>query len=131
MSSGEVFTAIVGTDDRGQVASVAHLGHRKIEAIAVLPNLLVERGVDVTGSRGSRRPNVYQFSALDWTSPTCSMAGCDLPRQQVDHRADWAKTHRTNLDDLDGYCVFHHDEKTRHGPQIPAGVGRRERVVPP
>jgi hypothetical protein len=128
VESGEVFTAIVGTDTRGQVTSVAHLGHRKIVDLAVLPDLFAERGIDVTGARTSRRADVYQYTALDWTSPTCSMAGCDLPRQQVDHRADWAHTHRTNLDDLDGYCLFHHDEKTRHGPQIPAGVGRRERV---
>jgi hypothetical protein len=125
--SGEVFTAVVGTDHRGQVTDVAHLGHRKIE-LGSLTDLLVERGVEVVSARGSRRPDVYQQTALDWTTPTCSMAGCDLPRQQIDHRADWAKTHQTKLDDLDGYCYLHHDEKTRLGPQIPAGIGRRERI---
>jgi hypothetical protein len=128
IGSGEVFTAVVGTDCHGQVTSVAHLGHRKVISMANLPDLLAERGVEVTSARSSRRPDVYQRTALDWTSPTCSMAGCDLPRQQIDHRADWAATHQTKLDDLDGYCVTHHDEKTRHGPQIPPGTGRRQRI---
>ena len=128
MATGDVFTAVVETDPRGQVTRVAHLGHREIIDLAVLPEVLLDRGVDVTAATGSRRPNVYQYSALDWTTPICSMAGCDLPRQQIDHRADWADTHQTRLDDLDGYCTFHHDEKTRNGPQIPAGIGRRERV---
>jgi len=128
LGSGEVFTAVVGTDTRGQVTSVAHLGHRKILDVAALPDLLVERGVDVTTARVSRRADVYQYTALDWTGPTCSVAGCDLPRQHVDHRADWADTHRTTLDDLDGYCCFHHDEKTRTGAQIPKGIGRRQRT---
>ena len=79
----------------------------------------------------SRRANVYQYTALDWTNPTCSVAGCDLPRQQVDHRIDWTKTHHTKLDELDGYCAFHHEQKTRNGPRIEPGVGRRPLLVPP
>ena len=128
MATGDVFTAVVETDQRGQVTRVAHLGHREIIDLTALPEVLLDEGVGVTAATGSRRPNVYQYSALDWTSPTCCVAGCDLPRQQIDHRADWADTHQTRLDDLDGYCIFHHDEKTRHGPRIPSGIGRRERV---
>jgi hypothetical protein len=130
VASGDVFTAIVGTDQRGQLVTVAHLGHRKVADMAVLPVELVERGVEVVAPRSSRPPDVYQRTALDWTSPTCSVAGCDLPRQQIDHRADWALTYQTQLDHLDGYCCFHHDEKTRCGRKIPEGIGRRLRVDP-
>jgi hypothetical protein len=126
--SGDVFTAVVATDERGQVTTVAHLGSRKIIETAVLPETLVERGVDVTGAFPIRRPNTYQYTALDWTSPTCSVAGCDLPRQQVDHRDPYRKTLHTKLDECDGYCCFHHADRERNGPRIPAGIGRRKPV---
>jgi hypothetical protein len=128
IGSGEVFTALVGTSDGGQVTTVAHVGHRAVADPAALPQLLAAEGIEVRSPRRSRRPDAFQHTALDWTTPTCSVAGCDLPRQQIDHRADWAHTHETTLDELDGYCCFHHDEKTRLGPQIPPGIGRRERI---
>jgi hypothetical protein len=126
IASGEVFTAVVATDERGQVTTVAHLGYRKIIETAVLPDALRDKGVDVTGAFPIRRPNTYQYTALDWTSPTCSVAGCDLPRQQVDHRDPYRKTLHTKLDECDGYCAFHHADRERNGPRIPAGIGRRK-----
>jgi hypothetical protein len=127
LASGEAFTAVVATDERNQVTTVAHLGHHPVADIATLPEALGQVGVEVTSARTSRRPDVYQQTALDWTTPTCAIAGCDQPRHQIDHRADWADTHLTQLDELDGYGTFHHAEKTRHGPQIPQGIGRRAR----
>jgi hypothetical protein len=99
--------------------------------LAPLPTALAERGHEVISARTSRRPDAYQQTALDWTAPLCSVAGCDRPRRQIDHRDDWARTHHTKLDELDGYCDFHHAEKTREGPKIPAGVGRRTRMDGP
>jgi hypothetical protein len=130
LASGEAFTAVVGTDERGQVTTVAHLGRRRVVDVASLPGALTTRGHDVTTPQLRRGPDVYQCTALDWTTPTCTVAGCDLPRQQIDHRDDWARTRHTLLDELDGYCWFHHDQKTRLGPQIEPGVGRRSLVLP-
>jgi hypothetical protein len=131
VASGEVFTAAVATGPSGQVTRVAHLGHRPVTDLATLPAALAERGHEVTSARSSRRPDAYQQTALDWTAPLCSVAGCDRPRRQIDHRDDWARTQHTKLDELDGYCDFHHAEKTREGPKIPAGIGRRTRLPGP
>ena len=73
----------------------------------------------------ARAPDAYQRTALDWTDPVCTVEGCDLPRQEIDHRADWAQTKQTVLDDLDGYCRHHHALKTRHNYQLAPGTGRR------
>ena len=63
----------------------------------------------------SRRPDAYQRTALDWTTPTCSVVGCDQPRREIDHRDDWARTHHTVLHELDPYCKFHHYLKGHKG----------------
>ena len=130
LTSGDAFTAVVATDASGQVTTVAHVGRRAVTSVDVLSSALTERGHDVTAAHGSRRPDAYQLTALDWTTPTCSVAGCDLPRQEIDHRHDWARTHRTKLDDLDRYCSFHHRLKGRKGYRLEPGTGRRRQLPP-
>ena len=90
---------------------------------------LVEDGHDVTVARTSR-PDVDRCTALDWTTPTCSVAGCDQPRREIDHRDDWARTHHTVLHELDPYCKFHHYLKGHKGYRLETGTGRR-RLLPP
>ena len=130
LADGEAFTVVVGTDQEGRVRRVAHLGHKKVVEVDAVLDALADKGHDVTDAHTSRKPNVYQRSALDWTNPTCSVAGCDQPRQEIDHRADWADTHLTQLDQLDGYCRHHHWLKTHHGYHLEPGTGRR-RFLPP
>jgi hypothetical protein len=105
---GDAFAAAIATDDQGRVTRVAHLGHRKrIDVDAVLDSLTT-RGRDVTAAHDKRPPNVYQRTALQWTTPTCAHPGCDQPVQHIHHTNGWAKEHRTELDHLEGLCAHHH-----------------------
>jgi Domain of unknown function (DUF222) len=128
--SNDPFVAVVGTDRKGRITTVSHLGRRKVVTVAALLDHLVEHGHDVTVARTSRRPDVYQRTALDWTTPTCSVVGCDQPRREIDHRDDWALTHHTVLHELDPYCKFHHYLKGHKGYRLESGNGRR-RMLPP
>ena len=121
---GDTFAAAV-TTDRDRVTTVAHIGHKPVPDTAAFTRALHDAGHDVTGARTARAPDAYQRTALDWTDPVCTVEGCDLPRQEIDHRADWAQTKQTVLDDLDGYCRHHHALKTRHNYQLAPGTGRR------
>jgi hypothetical protein len=124
LADGDAFTAIIATDHH-RVTRVAHLGHKPVTDPTTLFDTMSEHGHDVTTPRTSRPPDVYQRTALDWTNATCTVAGCDLPRQEIDHRIDWARTHHTKLDELDGYCKHHHALKTRQNYQLAPGTGRR------
>jgi hypothetical protein len=128
--SNDAFVAVVGTDDKGRVTTVSHLGRRRAVSVDALLDHLVEHGHDVTTARTSRPPDAYQRTALDWTTPTCSVVGCDQPRREIDHREDWARTHRTVLHELDPYCKFHHYLKGHKGYRLGTGNGRR-RLLPP
>jgi len=130
LASGEAFTAVVGTDATGRITRVAHIGHEKVVDVQLALDALADRAADVTAFHTSRKPDVYQRSALDWISPGCSVEGCDQPRQEIDHRADWAATHLTGLDELDGLCKHHHWLKTHRGYRLEPGTGRR-RLLPP
>lgn len=57
--------------------------------------------------------------------------GCSsLTYLEMDHREDWADTHRTVFELLDRLCVHHHDLKTREGWALEAGQGKRAFVPP-
>lgn len=77
-----------------------------------------------------RKPTVAQRTALRWTQPNCSVAGCPHSFTQIDHREDWAKTHYTRLDLLDRLCPHHHRLKTHHGWALVPGTGKRPFVPP-
>ncbi len=135
LATGEAFATAVltGVDAHGrdQVTHVAHLGRRPVTQPEHLIDALAgPKAREVTTARRSRRPDAFQQTALDWTSPTCSVEGCDLPRHEIDHRIDWSRTHHTRLDELDGYCTFHHALKTRQNYQLVEGSGRRAMVAP-
>jgi hypothetical protein len=102
LAQGDTFLAAVIT--RGQaVCGVAHLG---------------------------RRPTAAQHSALQWLYPLCAVEGCSALAKEIDHRQDWAATHRTIFDGLDGYCCHHHDLKTLEGWALVKGRGKRAFVAP-
>jgi Domain of unknown function (DUF222) len=129
LEAGDSFCAVIVTE-HDQVTTVAHHGHKPVTHPATLVDVVVERGHDVTGAHHSRAPDTYQRTALDWTNASCAVEGCDLPRQQIDHRVDWARTHHTKLDELDGYCAHHHALKTRRNYQLAPGTGRRPMLPP-
>jgi hypothetical protein len=130
LATGDAFCAVIATNETGQVTTVAHHGHKPVTHPATLFDTLAQRGHDVTGAHHSRAPDAYQRTALDWTNTTCTVTGCDLPRQEIDHRIDWAAQHRTQLDELDGLCRHHHALKTRHNYQLAPGTGRRPLLAP-
>jgi hypothetical protein len=102
LAQGDTFLAAVITSGRA-VTGVAHLG---------------------------RRPTAGQKSALEWLYPTCAVEGCSALARQTDHRVDWAKSHITVFDLLDGYCGHHHDLKTYEGWALVPGSGKRAFVPP-
>jgi hypothetical protein len=93
---------------------------------------VVTKGVDVaTVFHLGRRPTVYQGTALDWLSPTCTTEGCNgAVRLETDHREDWARTKVTLLRWLERHCRSCHHKKTRFGWALVHGHGKRP-LVPP
>jgi hypothetical protein len=93
---------------------------------------ILTKGVDVcTVAHLGRKPTAFQKTALQWLMPTCTVAGCNNTENiEYDHRDDWAKTHRTPTDGLDGLCPPDHDLKTHHGWSLVEGTGKRAFVPP-
>ena len=131
-------TLVRGRPDAGEVCEIAGFGP---VPVSVVEEILAQgdtflaavltRGVKVTGvAHLGRRPTVAQVSGLQWLYPSCAVEGCSVPARQWDHRDDWADTHRTPFDGLDGYCCHHHDLKTYEGWGLVEGVGKRAFVAP-
>ncbi len=96
---------------------------------------IATRGTEVTKLvHLGRKPTVLQRTALEWLSAgECSAEGCtSKARLEIDHIADWADTHRTELGQITGPCGRCHDLKTHHGwawgPLLPSG---KRRLIPP
>jgi hypothetical protein len=92
---------------------------------------IVTKGHDVLNvAHLGRQANAYQRTGLEWNYQTCTVLGCSNPRMQTDHRLDYADTHHTKLDELDGLCTYHHALKTFEGWALVRGKGRRDMVPP-
>jgi hypothetical protein len=92
---------------------------------------IITRGQAVTGvAHLGRRPTAAQQSALQWLYPLCAVEGCSALAREIDHREDWAETHRTVIDSLDGFCCHHHDLKTYEDWALVEGRGKRAFVPP-
>jgi hypothetical protein len=104
VETGDPFVVAVLTRAK-QVVGVAHLG---------------------------RKPTAFQRSAWEWLHPRCDVDSCPVPGShlEMDHRDDWAATHVTALDGLDGPCPHHHRLKTRAGWAFVHGDGKRAFVAP-
>ena len=103
---------------------------RELLGDAVL-KLVLTKGTDVASvTHLGRGPNAAQRVALLWSSPTCTVSGCNGVRVEVDHRVPFAETHHTRLDECDPLCGCHHDRKTYEGWALVAGTGKRPMVPP-
>lgn len=93
---------------------------------------ILTRGEALVGvAHLGRKPRAVQRSALEWLYPSCAVVGCPAQaRLEMDHRADWAKTHFTMLDLLDRLCRRHHKLKTEQGWGLVEGTGKRAFVPP-
>lgn len=125
-----------GSVGDGELCEITGLGPipvsvaRQILGDAVL-ELVITRGVDVANvTHLGRGPTAAQRIALLWTSPTCTVEGCNAIRVEHDHREPWIATRHTRLDELDELCKFHHDRKTYDGWGLVPGHGKRP-LVPP
>ncbi len=93
---------------------------------------VVTKGVDVANVfHLGRKPTVYQSTALDWLSPTCTTLGCNnTHRLETDHRVDWARTKVTLLRWLERHCEPCHHKRSRLGWALVDGHGKRPLVAP-
>jgi hypothetical protein len=92
---------------------------------------VITKGVAVTGVvHLGRSHTAYQRTALQWLYPICAVEGCSELAREIDHRHDWAKTHKTLFDDADPYCHHHHHLKTYEGWGLVEGSGKRAFVSP-
>jgi hypothetical protein len=92
---------------------------------------VITKGVAVTGvAHLGRSHTAAQRTALQWLYPVCAVEGCSALAREIDHRHDWAKTHKTLFDDSDPYCKHHHDLKTYEGWGLVEGRGTRAFVPP-
>ena len=125
-----------GRTEGDETCDIAGLGPIPVRVAAELLGdavlqLVLTNGIDVANvTHLSRKPTVAQRAALAWTNPGCTVHGCTGLRIELDHRADWARTRHTRLDELDPLCHHHHRLKTRENWALVAGTGRR-RMVPP
>jgi hypothetical protein len=131
------FTALQrGHTEGDELCEIAGIGPipvsraRELLGDAVI-KLIATRGQQVANvTHYGRKPNAAQRMALLWSTPTCSVAGCDHSIVEIDHRNDWHTTHRTRLEDLDPLCPHHHRLKTHQGWALVAGTGKRPMVPP-
>jgi len=92
--------------------------------------LVLTNGVAANVTNFRRSPNTAQRTALLAQMPCCSVRGCPRTWTQIDHRHEWARTHVTQLEDLDPLCYWHHRQKTVHGWGLVTGTGKRAFVPP-
>ena len=131
-------TLFRGYPVEGEVCEIAGYGPVPVSVITDLLAqgdtflaAVITRGAAVVGvAHLGRRPTATQKSALQWLYPTCAVEGCSALAREIDHRADWARTHLTDFEFLDGYCGHHHDKKTYDGWALVEGVGKRAFVAP-
>jgi hypothetical protein len=124
----------------GEVCEVPGLGPVSVEAVREyiasgdpVLKAVVTKGDDVVSVvHLGRRPTAHQKTALDWLYPTCANEACAARAEhlQTDHRTGWAKTHATELKDLDRLCGFDHWRKTYLGWELVEGKGKRAFVPP-
>jgi hypothetical protein len=127
-----------GYPTEGEVCEIAGFGPIPISVVEELLAqgdtflaAIITRGQAVTGvAHLGRRPTAAQQSALQWLYPLCAVEGCSALAREIDHREDWAETHRTVIDSLDGFCCHHHDLKTYEDWALVEGRGKRAFVPP-
>ena len=127
-----------GHPAEGEVCEIAGFGPIPVSVVEELLAqgdtflaAVISRGQAVTGvAHLGRRPTAAQQSALQWLYPICAVEGCSALAREIDHREDWAATHKTVFDRLDGYCCHHHDLKTYDGWALVEGRGKRAFVPP-
>ena len=123
---------------QGEVCEIAGFGPVPVSVVKDLlaqgdtfMAAVITKGVAVTGVvHLGRSHTAYQRTALQWLYPICAAEGCSALAREIDHRHDWAKTHKTLFEDADPYCHHHHYLKTYEGWALVEGTGKRAFVPP-
>ncbi len=105
---------------------------RRLLGDAVL-KLIITKGVDVANVTSlTRGPTQAMRYALLWTSPTCSVEGCNRTIVEYDHvhGAEFKDTRHTRLDELEPKCPGHHDLHSLQGWERIRGSGKQPMVPP-
>jgi hypothetical protein len=93
--------------------------------------VVIKDGVDVCNvTHLKRRTTAHQRTALEFWGIRCDVKGCDSTDfVDVHHTFEWARSHRTRLDELRTPCRFHHREE--HKGRKPTDDQLRSRGRPP
>ena len=126
-------TALVrGHTIPGEVCEIAGVGPipvataREIARDAFLTAVVTD-GVDIRSvAHLGRAATAHQRTALEARGIHCAVPGCGTTNGlEIDHVDGWAITRRTQLDQLDWLCRFHHDQKTHRSYRLAGPSGQR------
>jgi hypothetical protein len=121
----------------GETCEIAGVGPVPVSAVRELSKdafvaAILTKGTDICSvTHLGRRHTALQRSALQWRDPECVRLGCsNTVRLEYEHRADWAHTHKTEVDQSERMCKPDHRLKTEQGWMLEEGTGKR-RLLPP
>ncbi|MBV9484666.1 MAG: DUF222 domain-containing protein, partial [Frankiaceae bacterium] len=114
-------TTYLGIDDKpGWLDGYGPISAQTARALAndsAMRRMLTDpiSGKPIDLGRTRYRPSQALRDAVVAFKPTCIMPSCDRPARncQIDHRHERRDGGRTDLDNLDPLCVFHHNLKTK------------------
>ena len=126
-------TALVrGHTVPGEVCEIAGVGPISVATARELARdafltAVVTDGIDVrTVAHLGRAATAHQRTALEARGIHCAVPGCGVVHHlQIDHVDGWTLTRRTQLDQLDWLCRFHHRQKTHHSYHLAGPPGQR------
>jgi hypothetical protein len=127
-----------GLVDEGELCEIVGVGPIPVSVAKALLGdavlkLVITNGVDILNVTSlTRGPTQAMRYARLWTSPTCTVAGCDRTICEHDHisGAEYKDTKHTRFDELDFVCTCHHDLHTVQGWALVPGKGKRPMVPP-
>jgi hypothetical protein len=121
----------------GETCEIAGIGPVPVSVVRDLSEdafvaAVLTNGTDIRSvTHLGRRHTALQVTALQWRDPECARLGCSKTvRLEYDHRADWAATHVTEVDQSDRLCHDDHKLKTEHNWMLVEGSGKRPMVSP-
>ncbi|MBM3672061.1 MAG: DUF222 domain-containing protein [Actinobacteria bacterium] len=125
-----------GDTKPGEVCEIAGVGPIPVSVARCLAEdafmkALITNGTDVLAiSHLGRTISTHLRSAIDDLYPECAVAGCNAAwGLDVDHNVPLEFGGRTELDNLQKLCRFHHHYKHRHDLRL-LGVGTQKTFVP-
>jgi hypothetical protein len=94
--------------------------------------VVVTKGVQITAvAHGGRNIPAHLRTVLECRDPKCIVPHCEMRRGlQIDHRAPWAATRDTRLENLARLCHHHHYQKSHLGYRYRGGPGTWEWIPP-